>query len=362
MVRSSVNPNSIKVTKIIQAMIELIEKLDKDVEDERIIRESTNGNVDLFTPVEDEETNNQEDNKYGTRFKVDEIKEETRNFIVKKEYWKRKVYRFLAFCLNGGLTDFTFTFETFIDMIYRLQNINIASELDDIVFYSMNLCDLDSQITEESHKIYIPSINEKTNLSFNEDILCICIKTGWLSKNLSESVKHAPAFMKILIKKYCTNKILNAIYCYLRLINEQTGEDTTNTDERNSLNVLIPDMVEIYSDIRRCPTTLVLAAKCMCALVCKDTDKKNRKILIQEDIVPKLAVYFDYYDFDDKLLIISLELLSFVLPELKLKVNEYLSDIKGVNLLTNFKNILTKTKAPGTFFSQRVSILLLKLI
>lgn len=308
---------------------------------------------------DDEDKDAQNNSVYESRIKKEQQMVKEKHFAKKKEFWRRKVYRYLAFCINGGLSDFMFTFEIFIDMVNRVQNNSILMDLNEFIFYSMNICDLDADINDEQTKIYIPSLNEKTNVVFNEEILCVCIKTGWLSKYLSESVKHAPTFMKLLLKKFCTNKILSSIYSYLRLINEQTGEEGANADERNALNVLLPTLVEIYSDIRRCPSTLVLTAKCMCALINKDTDKKNKIILIQEDIVPKIAVYFDLYDFDDKLLIISLELFAFIMPELKLKINEYLSDINGVNLMTNFKNILTKTKAPGTFYSQRVSIKLL---
>jgi len=256
--------------------------------------------------------------------------------------------------LNGGLSDYMFTFETFIDMVNRIQNVNLLAEMNDLIFFCINLQDMNTNLSVEHVKIYIPSLNERSKITFNEDILCVCIKTGWLNKYLSESVKHAPTFFNLLLTNFCTNKILTAIYLYLRLLNEQVGEDVGNNEERNAMNVIIPVLVEVYSDHRRCPITLVLAAKCLCAIVCKDTDKRNRIILMQEDIVPKLAVYLDHYDFDDKLLIVSLELFAYVIPELKAKINEYLSDIHGLNILNNFKQILNKTKAPGTYYSQRV--------
>ena len=285
-----------------------------------------------------------------------ENKKKTLDFKLRKEFWRRKCYRFLAFCVNGGLTDYMFTFEMFIDFSNRVQSNNLLSDLNDFIFYSMNINDIDAEIFDENSKIYIPSLNDRSNLIFNEDILCICIKTGWLTKYLSESAKHAPTFMKLLLSKYCSNKILSAIYNYMRLVNEQTGDDGSNTEERSVLYIIIPTLVSIYSDSRRCPSTLILAAKCLCSLVCKDTDKMNRIILIQEHIVSKLAVYLDTYDFDDRLLIISLELFSFVMPELKSKINEYLSDhVLGVNVLNSFKNILSRIKTPGAYYSQRVS-------
>ena len=270
------------------------------------------------------------------------------------ENWTRKCYRFLAFCINGGLTDFTLTLESLIELINRTQNVGLVNEINEFIFNSINLKDIDYKSTEQHPKVYIPSINERTNFSFNEDILCICIKTGWLSKYLSESVKQFPIFMKLLLKKFCTNKLLTALFSFLKYINEQTGEEGANADERNALSSLITPLAEIYGDSRRNPTTLVLAAKCLCAFIVKDNDKKHKIIMIQEDIVPKISSHLENYDYDDKLVIISLELLTYILTELKSKINEYLTDVTGVNLITNFKNILKSSKVPGTYFSQRV--------
>ena len=344
----TINPNNIKLSKIIKSLIDLIKK-DQD--------EQSNENEQIQLDESPKEDNVEEDTKSSSDKGVTQTPKLNKNdFLLKFDKWRRKVFRFLGFCINGGLTDHMFTFEMFIDMANRVQNNSLYLELNEFIFYAMNITDLDAVITEEQSKIYIPSLTERTNLIFNEDILCVCIKTGWLSKYMSESVKHAPTFMNLLLTKYCSNKILSAIYNYLKLINEQIG-DEGSTEERNSLSLLIPKFVEIYSDIRRCPSTLFLAAKCMCALVSKETDSNNIKMMIQEDIVLKITIYFDYYDFDTQLLIISLELFSFILNELKPKINEYLSDIKGVNLMTSFKNMLNSTKVPGCYYSQRVNFL-----
>lgn len=292
--------------------------------------------------------------------KEKEVKiEEFKNKLIQKrskiENWRRKCYRFLAYCLNGGLTDYSLTFDFIIELCGRVQNLSLLGDINDFIFNSINFRDADIVGIDEPPKIYIPSMNERTNLSFNEEILCVCIRTGWLSKCLSESVKHAPAFVKLLLRKFGTNKMLSSINLFLKYVNDQTGEDGANAEERHALNILIGTLVEIYGDYRKNPTTIVLAAKCLCALVLKDNDKKNKIIMIQEDIVPKISFYFDYYDFDEKLMLISLELLSLVLPELKGKINEYLSDSTGVNILSSFKKILRPSVIPGTYHSQRVN-------
>ncbi len=258
--------------------------------------------------------------------------------------WKKKCYRFIAFCLNGGLTDFTLTIEGLIDILNRTQNMSLVNELNEIIWNLINFTDLDVKSIDEPPKFYIPALNERSNFSFNEEVLCTCIKTGWLSKYLSENTKHFPVFIKLLLKKFCSNKLLNAINGHLKYINEQTGEEVTNVEERSTLSILISPLIEIFGDNRKSPITLTIIGKCLCNFVAKDSDKKNKIIMIQNDIVPKLAIIMDLFDYDEKLVIVALELLSLILPELKSKINEYLTDITGVNLLTNFKQMLKELK------------------
>lgn len=294
--------------------------------------------------------------------------------------WHSKVYKFLAFCVNGGLTDNAFTFENLIEHLNTLQNSTSLSEINEFIFNCINLRDLDAEpivnsINDKSDnsknntnkltndlpnfvqvpKLHIPSITERTKITFNEDILVIVIKTGWLTKYLNENIKHAINFYKIILKKFCSNKLLNSIYHYIKLVNDYSGEDASKHEERNAITLLINTIIDIFKDNRRNPLTITIAGKCLCALICKECDKRNRIILMQEDIVKYISLYFtNYYEYDEKLTSVCLELFTFILPELKGKINDYLGDYNNVNLLNIFKNMLKSNSIPGTFYSQRV--------
>jgi lysine/ornithine N-monooxygenase len=107
------------------------------------------------------------------------------------------------------------TFEMFINFYNKCQTTN--NDLNEFIFYSMNLCDLDNVIDEGNNriKVNITALNENSNFTFNEDAVAVCIKTGWLSKYLSESWHYCPQFIKIILTNYCSNKILSKfIYLY----------------------------------------------------------------------------------------------------------------------------------------------------
>lgn len=341
-----IDNNNKQFKAIIDEIKELYNDEEKETEEEK--EEESHHHDDHDEP---EEETPQISNQAAINKKREEESQE-RERKRRKDNWICKCYRFLSYCINGGLSDFAMTFELFIDFTNRCQvNVN---DLNEFIFDAMNLRDLENPPPDDNAKLSIPSLNNKSRIVFNEEIVCICIRKGWLSKYLYESVKHTPTFIKLLISKYCSNKILSATHQFLKYINEQTGEEGANGEERKALSMMISTLVEIYADTRRCPMTLTLVAKCLCALIANDSDKKNKIILIQEDIVPKISIYFEHYDYDEKLLVTSLEILYFVLPELKLKVIEYLSGVHNVNLIKSFKNFLKDTKVPGTYYSQRV--------
>jgi hypothetical protein len=134
-------------------------------------------------------------------------------FLSSKIKWKSKVNRFLFYCINGGLTDYGFTMETMLFYLSRCPT--NTQEYIDFVYRSMDIRDLDAIELEGDNLVNISSLTENSNLSFNEESVAICIKTGWLSKYLSaESTKHCPNFIKLLLNRYLSNKLLCKISFY----------------------------------------------------------------------------------------------------------------------------------------------------
>lgn len=121
--------------------------------------------------------------------------------------WISKVLRFLCFCINGGLTDYGFTLETFIFYLNRCPT--NTQEYFDFIYRAMDIKDLDSTELDPDRLLNISSLTENSKLSFNEEVVAVCIKSGWLSKFLcAESTKHCPNFIKLLLTRYLSNKIL----------------------------------------------------------------------------------------------------------------------------------------------------------
>lgn len=129
-----------------------------------------------------------------------------------RKNWRLKVMRFLSYCLNGGLTDYSMTYEKFIQEIFnKTQSTN--SDIQELIFQTINIVEIDNYDGKcESTKEKIFSLNENSKLIFNEEALAVCIKSGFLAKYFSENTTYFPKFLKIILSNYCSNKILSKFY------------------------------------------------------------------------------------------------------------------------------------------------------
>lgn len=124
--------------------------------------------------------------------------------------WRGKVLRFLTYCI-AGLSDYTITFEQFITFNSKCQS--GSSDLNDFIQESMCIQDLDSFNPQlEEIKFLkcqnITSLNEKSTIRFNEESLASCIRQGYIIEQI-DNIKYFPEFLKLLLSKYCSNKILS---------------------------------------------------------------------------------------------------------------------------------------------------------
>jgi hypothetical protein len=130
-----------------------------------------------------------------------------------------------------------------------------------------------------------------------------------------------------------------------------SGEEVSY-EIRKLFTDLLSYLAGIFNDARKCPITLVIAAKCLGALVSKDIDKTNKLILIAENVMPSISKYIEIYDYDEKVVLSCLELFSHILPEIKLTLSEVLYG--DCRLVEKLKVFLNKANVPGTYYSLKV--------
>ena len=174
---------------------------------------------DSITPAdEDELIESKRKENFLEEDKKQQEEEEKKKQKIQKEKklqdmtWRSKVLRFMSYCING-LTDFTMTFEDFI--IYTSKCQSGSSDLNEFIQESLCILDLESL----NHNIddikflkcsYLTTLNEKSCISFNEESIASCIRQGYIMDQI-DNIKSYPEFLKILLSKYCSNKILSII-------------------------------------------------------------------------------------------------------------------------------------------------------
>lgn len=136
-------------------------------------------------------------------------------------------------------------------------------------------------------------------------------------------------------------------------MDDQVNQEGGVSEERKEFSQILPALVAIFTDTRNCPVTLALVAKCICTLISSDLDKKNRIIIIQEGIISSAVKYLDSYDFDEKLTLCCLDIISNLLSEIKLKIVDFLYG-EELNFLTKLTRFLGESRVINTYYSQRV--------
>jgi hypothetical protein len=135
-------------------------------------------------------------------------------------------------------------------------------------------------------------------------------------------------------------------------------------DEPN-LRSLIKPLLEIFinkDEKEICPSKLILSSKCL-ILLCGNggnnpADLYRKKILIEGNIIDKIALYLKHYAFDEKLVLCCLDLFSLIMKEIEVPIEDKLyhnNDLSLYPILKDFLSNSKKKKLPGFFFSQRVS-------
>jgi hypothetical protein len=136
------------------------------------------------------------------------------DIIYKKHIWYSKVMRFVGYCLNGGLSDFSLTYEKFInEIILKIQTSN--NDIIDLIYQTINLVN-GKQISKElaSNRDIMTIISSGKELKFNEDIFAICIRTGFLAKTICENIGIFCKLLNYILENHCSNKILSKIIFY----------------------------------------------------------------------------------------------------------------------------------------------------
>jgi hypothetical protein len=171
--------------KIIEDMIKLNSSRSSAQEHKKVMVMDT----DASSPSPEDETYN---------IKIESDKEEKNSHDV----WKNKVYRYVAYILNGGLFKHKITLETLIKE-FIMKNSNTNSDIQDVIKNCINLFD------EDKKGVISPSndLQSVKKISFNEEVMAVILKTGYICKLVTDS---NISFKNIctVITLYPTSKIL----------------------------------------------------------------------------------------------------------------------------------------------------------
>ena len=325
--------------------------------------------VNNFDPIE-----------FKNEIKQNDLEEIVKEFIEKvntmnsqdyfnqvKNTWEVKVWRYLGYCVDGGVTNDMFNLEKFINIYKVIANNSTIhtyqlgiqiSNLLNIRLFNHSGDKLDSKIST-----IINQVNDIKTFEFNEKVMNILIKTGTLKTIQGiENNNNYANFLKYMLDTKPTAKFLEALSIFLKDISADPESSSAEQNLRKSLNTILSSLMSIYRNTKLCPILLNHSCRCLCILTCSQIDKNNKTKILQDNVIEIICFYLDYPD--EKLLFGSLKLLGNILPELRENLAEIL--YKNSKLIPKLTEVLAGTGVPGTYHSlktiQSVVIILINLL
>jgi hypothetical protein len=352
---------------------------------ERQDRENTENIKDLFTnkikrfnlSINPKFDFNEYDRKYIRNNDIDTIIRdfETRiNTLNSTEYfnqvkfiWEVKIWRYLVFCLDGGLTNGIFNLEKLIK-IYKISLVSsptlsylIQIQLNNML--NIRIFSTKDEVLDSKLITLLTFSSEIKIFSYNETVLNLMMRSGVLKSIQGiENDSNYAGFIKYMLENNPSQAFLDSLLHFLRDISNDMDVSSAEQALRKSLNSILSSLMGIYSNVKLCPINIILACKCLTVLTCSDIDKNNKTKILQDNVVDFIINYLD--NKDEKLVFCSLKLLMNILPELQETISEIL--YKNGTLIPRLINILKGTGVAKCFYPiktvQSVIIILMNLL
>lgn len=284
-----------------------------------------------------------------------------------KSIWEVKLWRYLVFCVDGGICGDLLNLEKIISIYKKTMGLNPSiiyhTQIQVNNMLNIRIFNHKDQPMESKISTIINQVNEVKTFYYNERILNAMIKTGVLKsiQGIENDSSYAN-FLKYLLDNDPTVEFLKSLFHFLRDISVDFDVSSAEQALRKSLNSILSSLMAIYSNTKLCPITLILACKCLTILTCSDIDKNNKTKILQDDVIEHISNFLECQD--EKLLFCSLKLLLNILPELQESIGEIL--YKNSKLIPRLIGVLAGTGVPKTFHSvktiQSVVIVLMNLL
>lgn len=264
--------------------------------------------------------------------------------------WREKLWKFLAYCINGGMTNNLLSLDEFV-----ILNKKLNGHFDELINNILNISIIShtNEYLEPKLQTLITNSDEIKSFYLNEDAFMTLIRTGFLNSLQGLDEDSLVSCLKLYLSYHMSNSFLQSLSIYLY---DLSSSDSINSHAsmRKAFTNLLPTFVSLFSNHKLCPSTLSIICKCLCILTSNVNDKKNKKILIEDDIFFYINQYLDTSF--EKLLYYVITLTMNILIETKEVIGEVL--IKNKKLLPKLMQIVMGTNIPESFYSTKVKYFL----
>ncbi len=126
-----------------------------------------------------------------------------------KIIWENKMWRYLSFCLNGGLTNNLLNLQELINMFKKMSSLySYHAQLNNLL--NLRIITLRNEMLDPKISSVLNFMGDIKYFDYNEEVMIVMIKTGYLKiLQAVENDMNYAAFIRFLLDNNPSIKLLS---------------------------------------------------------------------------------------------------------------------------------------------------------
>ena len=285
-----------------------------------------------------------------------------------KGVWLRKVWNFISYCVNGGVTNNRLTFNILATIYENEKEKSVLfTVLTKQLINMMNI-----YIVDKNQNVLYPVISNKKKkkvksfstmksilklltdnpssiliFEYNSSLFNLMLSRCLLNTLFNSSKASSVIINFLLTFSFPSIELLRSIKKYIREMTKRGLES-----ERNQLSCLLPVLLNIFSEYKKHPFSSIEASKILFELTISESDRNNKTFLLNKNILSIIGETI--LNQNEKIISLSLSLMNNILTEIKDNISTL---IDNKNIIFNILYLFKGSHIPNVYYSNNTIIL-----
>ena len=298
-----------------------------------------------------------------------------------KGVWLRKVWNFISYCVNGGVTNNRLTFDilgtiyenelnsykekekeksylftVLTNQLINMMNIYIVDKKQNILYPVISNKKKKKGKSSSSTKSILKLLTDNPSsisiFEYNSSLFNLILSRCLLNTLFNSSKASSVIINFLLTFSFPSIALLRSIKKYIREMTKRGLES-----ERNQLSCLLPVLLNIFSEYKKHPLSSIEASKILFEMTISESDRNSKIFLLNHNILSIIGETIQNQN--EKMISLSLSLMNNILTEIKDNISTL---IDNKNIIYNILYLFKGSHIPNVYYSSNTIILAMSIL